>query len=631
MEVPMSGGHISRALIDKRKKHGFLPKDSAEAQAFAARSRTETDAMISNGRISYRLLGDELHEISVDDALAGTRWALHASGADRVAWRPNKSAIYALLEQKFGATFGYKWEPENAVIAGRYSKASPVERQFVSWPKGQPKIGGSNVTLYDMLLLPLDAFDNYKQNIKRSAKDESQTDAEMRDVFARAAATGIGYKGLSGISWRACLAPFELPAYFLAELELLARAVFHFSDAVDALYATHKSLQQLLNHKRPDRIAPLMKRGKVSIIRPDVVISFDPEQPTKLRPVITEIESCPAGQGMTHAMQAGYKLSLDMVDEFVAMLAGRPFIVLSTSEWAEYVFDQATFCKALRDRGVDARVLFDSTLEKIHDHAMANWVAPAGLPEHLQSAWSRDFLGRLDKLGFLEFVSGVEVVDLPETVGDAVVFRFGYFDNFAPATIARMEQWQDAGAEISNPLQFPLESKSLMAAVKLPSVRAWIATNCGDEELAVLDRCLADTVVVGTEFGDLESLRNYRAHLVTKFAAWDGNNESWGARSLVVGHSVSGVEWNRSLGELNALPHPVVAQHLIASTLHSAAFIDAAGVHGTVTNARTRLTPFFLRGNDGVVRHGGSMITLREGTMRIHGASDAVEGPVVYK
>lgn len=537
---------------------------------------------------------------------------------------PKNEPLFRFLEEKF-AWCGFTWRVQTADY--KVGKGEEVRtRQWVEY-NNYPRIGGLSMTLTDLYLLPVELFDGYNDEDTRTFRSlvGQPASANFLAGMERIAATGVGYKGLSGVSWLPGLTEMVFDHKVEARTVALGEAIFALTDAVAALWESEPGLRVMLSYKVPDRIPRITARHPVRIIRPDIVLVNDGDS---YRPVCTELESCPAGQGMTHAMQRGYGLSTDMVDEFVVMLDGRPFTVVATNEWSEYVWDQGAFVAALRQLGVDARLVFDRPLSYIQDQVAGNgplaWKAPSAAGQAVAQAWNTDFLGRLNDLGWTDFVSGGELPDKLE----GVAFRFGYFDNFGQADLQKMFVWLEQGLDIINGLDFFHESKVLMAAIGLPAVGRWIVEHYGEPLLEVLDQCVATTRLLHPNFCDLDELRGHRPYWLSKFAAWDGRNQSWGSRSIDLGSAMSTEGWNRSLDDRLRLPHPVVVQHIIKSAQFSRPYVN--GQVNLMTGGRIRVTPFLLRRKDGTTVHAGSTATLRAGTFRIHGATDALEMPIRF-
>lgn len=604
----------SGALLALRRKHGFYPPnvpDGMGKRGTGKRSRELLDEASKQHAEREQGTGED-----------GVTQPLNLPPQQKTF--PRNGPLLDQLAAKFAA-FGFGYEVITVKRKGGQDQPNIRYRNY-------PTVAGQFVTLWDLAAAPLDMFDGYEK-VRSGASawhlHGKPAPAGFTQQLAAMNATGIGYKGLSGVSWLPHVGAFELPAELEGTLHRLASALFLLYDVVAELYRSgEQTVVSTLSHKVPSRILRLCEPGTVDLIRPDIMVAPDGNGGLKL--VATELESCPGGHGMTHCMQVGYQMPTDMVDRFVEHLGGRPYRVLFTNEWAEYVFEQGTFVSALRQRGVDARILFDAPLSSVHARVQRDWQPPKAASPAIAARWDTDFLGRLKKAGFGEFVDGC--AELPETLPDGtVVFRFGYFDNFGDQKLRRMAAWQQRGVTVVNPLQFFLESKAFMATVKLPAVRA-VLKERDAASLDVLDQSLATTHVLRNDgswreqFGDICADRSF---WVTKFAAHDGNNQSWGARSLKVGSQVDQATWADSLTELTDLHHPVVAQHVINGAPFDVPYVNGDGTIHVLGSARTRLTPFFYR-TGGQAIHAGSTVTLRAHTYRIHGATDAVEGPVVF-
>lgn len=632
--LPKQGvGPQFQALAELREKHGFNPATQT--------TRTWSKGALTGEEKSGNSVKLFCQELGLIPPPEGT-------------WPRNIHILNYLVKKLEPVGFG--WFERTAEAANETNKKRKKLSNRTGDREGRvigyanwPTIGGIQPTMADLLITPVELLDQY-QGREETANLLAQNGkpANLQLQLEKMNATGIGYKGLSGVSWLPGTETFKLPKTLEQQLVQIGSAVFLFCDVINDLYSLQdSSLVQLLTHKTPSRIPTLAARGSVDLIRPDIMISSNRDGSYKL--VITELESCPAGHGMAHAMQAGYNLPTLMLDRFVEFLAGRDYVVFATAEWSEYVFDQAVFCKALQNRGVNARIIFDAPLEQIWIQAAA-WTRPKDLPPHLE--WNTNLKQRLQNSGLLELVSGLPAfnavpgISMPgkdvdreaaEALGiktgknQTALFRFGYFDNFSPSTIRPLCGLSLFGVKIFNPMQFFLESKGLMAAIGLTNVREEIMRrDRSGEALRILDTHVATTRMLDPEFTNFEELLRDRALWLTKIAAWDGNNLCWGARGLTFGSQKGDKAWTDHLDEASARPYPMVAQHAINARRFNLAFADYTGIARLMLNARSRLTPFLLRAEGHRAVHAGSTITLRTDTLRVHGASDAVEAPVEF-
>jgi len=342
--------------------------------------------------------------------------------------------------------------------------------------------------------------------------------------------------------------------------------------------------------------------------------------------VATEIEICPSAHGFAHAMQVGYGLEADLVAAFARLLAGRELLFVGAGQWSEFLFEQLAFCQALAALGARGRVLYDEPIAALAKRICRGerWRPPMFGVKELPAAWNADLLGRIHAHGFAPFLFP-DARGWPDDVGDAVVFRFGYFDCFTPAHLERMRQWQARGATFLNPTSFYLESKAVLAAARLPAVRDAISA---PDTLAALDRCIPETILLRPE--TIDQLRRERPEWVIKYAGFDRGGQAWGGRSLRIGARHTTAEWADTLGACLELPWPVVAQRAVPTTQIDIAYRDAQEEVCWMRGGATRLRAFMLRGECGQALVGGAHLTVSGGTLQVSEGTDAVQAPVIF-
>jgi hypothetical protein len=468
--------------------------------------------------------------------------------------------------------------------------------------------------------------------VQRTIAD-ARMDARLSTIRQRMNETGIGYAGIDGLWWLPAVAPFRLPASLAGELAAIGGAIFRLFDAISELYGTPAGaaggVDQLLAERVPPLFAQQVAGGQVELVRPDFQLVPTGEG-VGWRLVATELELCPSAQGFAHAMQRGYGLTTDLADAMAAWLAGRPLLIVGTEQWSEFLFDQLAFCRALAERGVQAHVLFDRPLTTLAQEIRsgARWQPPLFGVDHKPDGWDEDLLGRIRRRHLEPFLWPQDE-RWPEQVGDAVVFRFGYLDCFAPAAAQQMCKWQRHGATFLNPPTYFLDSKVIMAALNLPVVRQQIRLAAA-AALPILDRALPETLLLMHEH--LPRLRRERECWVVKFAGFDRGNGAWGGRSLQVGADCSPEEWDRLLAASLRLAWPVVAQRLTPSARMDIGYFDAENKRGRLSQGTTRLRAFLLRSpaNEYDAQVGGVHVTITGGSHRVAESTQAVQAPVRF-
>lgn len=445
---------------------------------------------------------------------------------------------------------------------------------------------------------------------------------EIQRIRRRMNATGIGYAGLEGAWWLIAAQPFRLPAAARIELANIGRAIFALFDAVADAYAADDDARSLLNAKIPADIPRAISAQRVRSVRPDFQLRFDPAGAPYF--IATELEICPSAHGAAHAMQVGYGLHTDLADAFARFLGRRELWIAFASAWSEFLFDQLTFCRALAERGIRARLLLDTPFatlaERIARHEL--WRPPMfGVPV-LPPDWRTDVAARIEQHGFDAFIPNGEA-NWPDAAEAAVAFRFGYLDCFAADRRACMQRWEACDAAFLNPTSFIFDSKVVMAALGLLPVRQRIAAH----HLAVLDRCIPETRLLTPDA--IPQLQRERHAWVLKFAGYDGGQRAWGGRSLQVGALHTTESWQGVLRCYLDLPFPVVAQRAVPSARVDLDYADANGERRRMHGGNTRLRCFMLReGDDAVVC--GAHLTASDHQAQVSEGIGAIQAPVTF-
>lgn len=451
---------------------------------------------------------------------------------------------------------------------------------------------------------------------------------------AQMAATGIGFAGIDGAWWLPAAEPFVLPIACQHQLQAIGAALFTFLDVVTTLYGTAEGtaagLTQLLDYKVPPHILRLMSAGQVDSLRPDfqVVLEQDATGALSYRLVATELEICPSAHGFAHAMHLGYGMEPDLIHAFAAYLAGRELLFVGTHQWSEFLIEQVAFCRALATVGARGRVLYDRPFHQIEQEIQTQqrWQPPMFGVKQKPAGWQNGFLARLQAQNLDHFLYTPDD-PWPSTVGDAVVFRFGYFDCFSATHLRTFLHWQQQGATLLNPAQFILDSKTMMAALQLPQVRQRI-TSENATALAWLDQAVPETILLTPD--NAPRILADKDGWVVKFAGYDQGQQAWGGRSLQIGARHTASSWQTIVAQTAELPWPVVAQRFTPSAQVDIAYVDDQAQRHWLRNGHTRLRVFFLR-SSGTATATGAHLTVSGGALQVSEATDAVQAPVCFR
>jgi hypothetical protein len=447
--------------------------------------------------------------------------------------------------------------------------------------------------------------------------------------------TGIGFAGIPGAWWLPATRPFALPRQIARDLAAIGAALFALFDAIGELYSTTAGaaggLDRLLEYKVPTEIPRLHAPGQVLGVRPDFQLQPLPCYPY-YKLVATELEICPSAQGFAHAMQVGYGLTPDLAAGFARVLAGRELLIVCTAEWSEFLFEQLAFCRALAEAGARGRVLCAFPVAELAEHVRRGtcWRPPMFGIRQRTDNWDDNVIERIRAQGLAEFLLP-DAPDWPQEVGAALLFRFGYFDCFTQAQLARMREWQARGAAFLNSISFIFDSKAILAGLQLPAVRERIEANAPGG-LSTLDRCIPETVLV--EPGTLARLKAEREQWVIKYAGFDRGNQAWGGRSLRIGAQHSPSDWAAALAACLDFTWPVVAQRAVPTAHVDIEYFDANSTPHWMRHGATRLRSFFLRDitapGDRRTLVCGTHLTVSGGTLQVSESTDAVQAPVIF-
>ncbi|HET8575336.1 MAG TPA: hypothetical protein VFM02_04190 [Candidatus Paceibacterota bacterium] len=414
--------------------------------------------------------------------------------------------------------------------------------------------------------------------------------------------------------WRMLEQPFAVSGQTLEELKKFSLAYFLFSDAVHRLSdGGNEMVKTLVRHKLPKGFLAKSGKSLSRRLRFDLVLRNDGNF------FLTEAESAPGGEGFTQVFQELYGVFPTIADDMKEYLDGRPYRILMAPEWTgDCLVEQLILVKALRERGVDAKLLVMHSPENLDRALMGTrfWQNPVPPFETIRS------LGLLEGAEFCE--------ELPEKLPPStVVFRMMYYRDVTKEILYRLSEWEKQGVVFSNGLHYVYENKAMLACLAVPAIRERLEKS---HSLEILERHIAKTELVFCGVSDISSQYRRQRELVLKAAAHTPKSE--GAREVFVGTNETQVEWEAKIGRSMGAEYPCVVQQLVKGGSWDIRHFERDGSDNLMRGAKIRWTPFVTL----VVRGCGcreisvspGMATFRKSDV-VHGHLDAVMGPVVVQ
>ena len=315
----------------------------------------------------------------------------------------------------------------------------------------------------------------------------------------------------------------------------------------------------------------------------------------------------------------GYDLRPDLVEAMATLLDGRELLFVSTHAWGAFLWEQLAFCRALEQHGARGRAWVDCPIETLG----RDWQPPMFGVAAKTPAWNSDVPKRIHEDGWARFIVQNPEFFAKAGFSDAVIFRFGYFDCFSHEVLEQLHKLESRGTTCLNPTHFAFDSKAVLAALHLPSVRAHI----GAAHIDVLDRAIPETHVLMQ--AETHRFLDDKDAWVLKFAGFDAGQQAWGGRSLQIGAQLAQREWDGVFGRYCDLPFPVVIQRATPTATLDIDYFDATGAVQTL-HGNARIRSFFVRDSTGNnVRACGTHLTLSDGA-GVSESMSAVQAPVVF-
>lgn len=446
------------------------------------------------------------------------------------------------------------------------------------------------------------------------------------------------YNTGDGVGWQLASTPFTLDADICKQFKQLGPVLYQWQQASQTLYndslknKKHPWLAKLLNQGKPDDLLRFaqMKRFKKMVplvLRPDILLTEDGIK-------MTELDWVPGGIGFTSAMNKAYRHSGFEVQESDKTM---PLAFLQMLKNQIPNVDTPTIAIVV---GGD---FMDYWLEM---QWLVNTIKPDYPHIHLVHPKAIDWQD--GRLVFEDDDKNQHPIDL--------VYRF--FEHYDLLNIPKIELIQYAAKKgavhVTPPFKPVFEEKMWMALLHHPALKTdWQALMGKDnfEFLSgivpatwILDptplppqAIIPDLTVSGEPVQDFSALKGLSQKERQKVVKVSGYSPSgWGSKSVVIGHDVSGEDWDAAidyaLSQFEKNPYIMQIYHKPKAV--DVQRFDISSKTSTPFKGRIRLCPYYFvmdsvlqaeNGKTPTIEWAGTLATICPADKKIiHGMKDAM-------
>lgn len=417
-----------------------------------------------------------------------------------------------------------------------------------------------------------------------------------REVWASLLEQGALFKRVGMVNWRVPPEPVTIPEGLVLELSEIGPLVDRLVQAVDRHLGASPFLKEILGFPACPEEATLWELGHgepLTFFRLDMTLA----QGNSLK--LFEIQVVMGGLGIAQALRSAY--------------GPHPWLPGTATLYEEAM--KARFIAWSRPRGLDpsTRPLLVATLGSRtspyrHEHlllarhlnALEMVVAPLGSVS-------------ADPSGGLILPDGRRPMIVHRLFRSPSLFRS------APKRAAQILSGISAGALcLANPWKDFLEDKRLLALVHDPQTRKEIPGALSEQDW---DRLA--TLVPGTWLADKGRIADLKGLPVSQRGYYLKKGRSFEGRQVIDGHRLSSRQWEAACIRAREEGDWIV-QESVYGPPWPLEYLDFQSQEIRAMKGYLRLSPFFFRARDGVLRLGEILLTAREEKSKVHGASDAI-------
>lgn len=394
---------------------------------------------------------------------------------------------------------------------------------------------------------------------------------------------GAFFKAIGRVNWRVVPRSPSLPRTLIQELSLIGEVLDKFLKAVEAQILKSPFLKEFLGFPPGEKEELLLRAQEnepLGMLRVDVVLEDGRV------PKVLEIQVVMGGLGITQALRTAY---------------GPHPLLCGIASGYEEALDWASRGASL-PRVV--AILGAKRSHYRHEHLC--------LARHI-SSW-RMMVAPVSLLGegerFLE-LNGVEIGIIQRLFRAPAALNTLYGEKVLKALI-------EGKVVLINPWKDFLEDKRLLALVHDQRAKETLGKRLNDEDWTKLREIIPGTWKLDSpKLAQLVGLsRGSRAFYLKR-------GRSWECKGLFHGRKLNPRQWEAALRRAKAEGDWIIQEEVRSVARPFTYWDPASGVLKTMMGY-TRICPYYFRSRDGSLRLADVLLTARETSSRIHGATDAV-------
>lgn len=392
------------------------------------------------------------------------------------------------------------------------------------------------------------------------------------------------------VPWQVAPSLFKISQNQLEKIDAIGKALFSFTRAANKLWNENLEVRRLINEPYPEYLSKFfessfLKNALPISFRPDMVI----DQNNYLK--VVEIETLIGGLGMFTKLSAAYRkiLSPDKdYKHFPSSIAKSLLLAMKEGRYEKIVF-------------ASDKIFIDE--------------CGAYVPDLKQIASAINEIARSEVSSVL-----MSKEDLKKSLHEnTMIIRIWESINTTPDIIDEITE--QSAKNIYPPLRNIFEHKALMGLFYLPEYREFWKEelgNCFD----LLEELIPKTWILKPGWISEETIKNLKAKTKNERRFIIKSSIGYGSKGIMFGDQMNDQKWREFLEniEKGKSGELLIMQEFIESRKHSCIVVDQNKGAEQLKDLRIRLTPVFIKINDGI-KLAEIVATLRRSKI-VHGTSN---------